>query len=98
MGVAAAVGVQRRAVDAVSVPLQPNWQGEEEVVVGAGRFRAQELVLRGQASARGAPVSTEVTVWYAPGVRRIVKYQVSAYAGRTLREATTFELTEYKLQ
>jgi hypothetical protein len=31
-------------------------------------------------------------------VRRIVKYQVSAKAGRSLRESTTFELTEYKLQ
>lgn len=98
VGLATAIGAQRRAVDTVSVTLQPHWQGEEEVVVAAGRFRAHKLVLRGQASARGAPVSAEVIVWYAPGVRRIVKYQVSAHAGRTLREATTFELTEYKLQ
>jgi Caspase domain len=95
-----AIGPQHRAIGAVSVTLKPSWQGEEEVTVGAGRFRAHKLVLRGQAnSARGgAPLVAEYVVWYAPGVRRIVKYQVSAYAGRTLREATTFELTEYKLQ
>jgi hypothetical protein len=95
-----AVGAQRRAVDAVSVTLQPRWEGEEDVVVTAGRFRAQKLVLRGQSSGAraGAAVVVEHVVWYAPSVRRMVKYQVSAYAGRTLREATTFELTEYKLQ
>jgi hypothetical protein len=98
-GADAAIGVQRRAIDAVPMTLKPSWQGEEEVTVGAGRFRAQKLVLRGQASARGgAPLVAEYVVWYAPGVRRIVKYQVSASAGRSLREATTFELTEYKLQ
>jgi uncharacterized caspase-like protein len=96
---AGAVGAQRRAVDAVAITLQPSWQGEEDVVVGAGRFRAQKLVLRGQSSgARGGAIVAEHEVWYAPGVRRIVKYQVSAHAGRTLRERTTFELTEYKLQ
>ena len=99
-GVASAIGVQRRAVDAVSVLLKPTWEGEEDVVVGAGRFRAKKLVLRGQATGQraGAPIVAEHIVWYAPNVRRIVKYQISAHAGRQLREATTFELTEYKLQ
>ena len=90
--------MQRQAIDAVSMTLKPTWQGEEEVTVGAGRFRAHKLVLRGQASRAGGPLVAEYVVWYAPGVRRIVKYQVSAHAGRALREATTFELTEYKLQ
>jgi caspase domain-containing protein len=93
-----AIGVQRRAIDAVSMTLKPTWQGEEEVTVGAGRFRAQKLVLSGQAMRAGGPLVAEYVVWYAPGVRRIVKYQVSAKAGRSLRESTTFELTEYKLQ
>jgi hypothetical protein len=97
-GAADTIGVQQRAIDAVSMTLKPSWQGEEEVIVGAGRFRAHKLVLRGQASRAGAPLTAEYVVWYAPGVRRIVKYQVSAYAGKSLREATTFELTEYKLQ
>jgi len=97
-GASDAIGVQRQAIDAVSMTLKPTWQGEEEVTVGAGRFRAHKLVLRGQASRAGGPLVAEYVVWYAPGVRRIVKYQVSAHAGRALREATTFELTEYKLQ
>ncbi|HEU5296418.1 MAG TPA: caspase family protein [Burkholderiaceae bacterium] len=99
-GASAAIGEQRRAIDAVPMTLQPSWQPEEEVTVGAGRFRAQKLVLRGQAgSARGGgPLRAEYVVWYAPGVRRIVKYQVLAFAGGRLRESTTFELTEYKLQ
>ncbi|HSC00211.1 MAG TPA: caspase family protein, partial [Burkholderiaceae bacterium] len=98
IGAADAIGVQRRAIDAVPMTLKPSWHGEEDVTVGAGRFRAQKLVLRGQATRAGGPLVAEYVVWYAPGVRRIVKYQVSAYAGRALREATTFELTEYKLQ
>jgi len=97
-GAAAAIGEQRRAIDAVPMTLRPSWQAEEEVTVGAGRFRARKLVLRGQANARGGPMVAEYVVWYAPGVRRIVKYQVSAFAGSRLRESTTFELTEYKLQ
>jgi hypothetical protein len=99
-GVASAIGVQRRAIDAVSIALKPSWEGEEDVVVGAGRFRAKKLVLRGQAIGQraGAPIVAEHIIWYAPNVRRIVKYQISAHAGRQLREATTFELTEYKLQ
>ena len=55
-------------------------------------------MLRGQATRAGGPLVAEYVVWYAPGVRRIVKYQVSASAGRSRLEATTFELTEYKLQ
>ena len=96
-GVATAIGAQRRAVEAVTVTLQPSWKGEEDVEVGAGRFRAQKLVLSGQASARGGPVSAQHTVWYAPAAKRIVKYEVLAQAGRN-RSSTTFELTEYKLQ
>jgi len=100
LGVGAPIGVQRRAIDAVSVALKPSWEGEEDVVVGAGRFRARKLVLEGQAPGTrgGARVSARYVMWYAPLVRRIVKYEVSAHAGRQLREATTFELTEFKLQ
>ena len=77
------------------MPLQAQWLGEEEVVVGAGRFRAQKLRLRGEVALR--KLSAEHTVWYAPSVRRVVKYQVQSYADSRLLERTTFELTEYKL-
>jgi uncharacterized caspase-like protein len=92
-----ALGAQRRAVEAVTVTLHPSWKGEEEVVVGAGRFRAQKLVLSGRATARTGPVTAQHTVWYAPAAKRIIKYEVQAQAGRN-RQSTTFELTEYKVQ
>jgi hypothetical protein len=69
--------------------------------VAAGRFRAVKLVLRGEHAPRGAgragSLSSEHVIWYAPQVRRTVKYTVSTRIGTALRESTTFELTEFKL-
>ena len=96
-----AIADQQRQVEQVLLSLRASVAGEEEVVVAAGRFRAVKLVLRGQANARGAArsgsVSTEHAIWYAPAVKRMVKYTVSTSVGNSLREATTFELTEFKL-
>ena len=96
-----AIPDQRRRVEQVLVPLRASNEGEEDVVVAAGRFRALKLVLRGQVLSRGAArtsaVTTEHVVWYAPAVKRMVKYTVSTSVGTSLREATTFELTEFKL-
>ncbi|MFO1217344.1 MAG: caspase family protein [Burkholderiaceae bacterium] len=88
-------GPQQRRIDAVNVALQAQWLGDEEVEVAAGRFATRKLRLRGEAP--GRRLSAEHTVWYAPSVRRIVKYQVQTLAGRALRESTTFELADYKL-
>jgi uncharacterized caspase-like protein len=105
----AAGGLQRallpelaRRIEAWTVPLHGRVEGEEEVVVAAGRFRAVKLVLRGQLAVRGGAlragaVTSEHVVWYAPQVRRTVKYSVSTSVGGALRESTTFELTEFKL-
>jgi hypothetical protein len=72
-------------------------EAEEEVVVAAGRFKALKLVLRGRSAVRGGSVSTEHVVWYSPQVRRTVKYTVSTHVGSTLRESTSFELVEFRL-
>jgi uncharacterized caspase-like protein len=92
---------QAGQIERQAVPLKASLEGEEEVVVAAGRFRAVKLVLRGQALSRGAvragAVTSEHVVWYAPDVKRMVKYTVSTRVGTTLREATSFELTEFKL-
>jgi hypothetical protein len=74
-------------------------EGEEEVNVVAGRFRATKLVLKGQASSRGGrgAVSTEQVVWYAPEVRRVVKSTVSTLVGKSVMESTTVELMEFRL-
>jgi hypothetical protein len=93
---------QRRRVEDVMVPLRVSVESEEEVVVGAGRFRAVKLVLRGQAQLpRGAgssrAVSAEHVVWYAPEAKRIVKAAVSTKVGASVTESTVFELMEYRL-
>ena len=53
---------------------------EEDVSVPAGRFRATKLVLNGQRSATQGTVSAfEMTVWYAPEVKRYVKMTYNSY-------------------
>jgi len=94
------IGDQLRRIDQVDVPLKARVAGEEDVVVQAGRFRAIKLVLSGQARGRGAgrgPIATEQIVWYAPEVKRIVKYSVSTKVAGAPQEATQLELIEYKL-
>jgi uncharacterized caspase-like protein len=92
---------QSRRVGEAMVPLAARVEGEEDVVVAAGRFRAVKLVLRGQAQPRGAgkagAVTSEYVVWYAPQARRTVKATVQTRVGQAVQEATTFELVEYKL-
>ena len=89
-----------RRVEHLTLPLRGRVEGEEEVVVGAGKFRAIKVVLRGQVSTRGASragVVTEHVAWYSPQVRRTVKYTVSTRVGEVLKESTTFELVEFKV-
>ena len=82
------------------MPFKVSVAGEEDVVVQAGRFRAIKLVLSGQSRGRAGrgPISSEYLVWYAPDVKRIVKYSVSTKIAGTLQEATQFELIEYRLR
>jgi hypothetical protein len=92
---------QRRSFERMDIPLKASVEGEEDLVVTAGRFRAIKMVLRGQTKARGAGrtglVVTEHAVWYAPEVKRFVKYTVSTRIGASVQEQTLFELMEYRL-
>ena len=92
---------QSLRVENSSVPLHARHEGEEDVVVAAGRFRAVKLALRGQTVSRGvgrnSAVSIEQIVWYSPQVKRTVKFTVALKVGGELRESTTFELMEYTL-
>lgn len=94
------IGDQHRRIDKVDVALKSSVAGEEDVVVQAGRFRAIKLVLSGQSKGRSArgPITAEHVVWYAPEVKRIVKYLVSTKVAGVQEEATQFELIEYKLR
>ncbi|HTT11601.1 MAG TPA: caspase family protein [Burkholderiaceae bacterium] len=94
------IGDQQRRIEQVEVALKSSVASEEDVVVQAGRFRAIKLVLSGQARGRSAsqgPISTEQTIWYAPEVKRIVKYSVSTKVAGLQQEATQLELIEYTL-
>ena len=92
-----AIADQPRRVEQAVVALRGRVEAEEEVVVAAGRFKALKLVLRGRSAVRGGSVSTEHVVWYSPQVRRTVKYTVSTHVGSALRESTSFELVEFRL-
>lgn len=92
---------QKRPMDKGTVALRVTVEGEEEVVVPAGRFRAIRVALRGPPHVRGASrtrtLSAEHVVWYAPEVKRMVKYAVSTRIGNSVQEDTVFELMEYRL-
>jgi uncharacterized caspase-like protein len=89
---------QRRDIDRAVVVLKPSVEGEEEVVVAAGRFRTTKLILRGRAQARGAaPITVEHSIWYSAEVKRFVKYTVSTRIGNSLQESASFELMEFRI-
>ncbi|MBW8830462.1 MAG: caspase family protein [Burkholderiales bacterium] len=96
-----AIPDQARRVEQALVPLRVRIEGEEDVVVAAGRFKAIKVALRGQSASRGAArsgsVVSEHVIWYAPQVKRTVKYTVSTRVGNDLRESTSFELVEFRL-
>jgi hypothetical protein len=102
------IGTALRDVDllqqigSATVPLHASVEGDEQVQVAAGTFRAHKLVLRGQAQARSAgragTVITEHRLWYASEVKRIVKHEVTTTVGGVLRQSTRVELVEYSVQ
>jgi uncharacterized caspase-like protein len=89
-------------IEQATVPLRLSVEGEEDVQVAAGKFRAQKIVLRGQAVARGAAKSGTVVVehrlWYASEVKRIVKHEITTTVGGALRQSTSVELVEYSVR
>lgn len=94
------LGELSRRIEQVNVPLVARVEGEEDVVVGAGRFRALKVVLRGQARMRGAgrAIETEQVVWYSVQARRMVKSTVSTTQGSNVLEQSSIELMEMRLQ
>jgi len=94
------IGDQQRRIEQVDVALKSGIPSEEDVTVQAGRFRAIKLVLSGQARGRSpaqGPILTEHTIWYAPEVKRIVKYSVSTKVAGVQQEAAQLELIDYTL-
>jgi uncharacterized caspase-like protein len=89
-------------VEQATVPLRLSVEGTEDVQVAAGRFRAQKVVLRGQAQARGAArsgtVVTEHRLWYASEVKRVIKHEITTTVGGTLRQSSSIELVEFNVR
>ncbi len=89
-------------IEQATVPLRASVEDEEKVQVAAGTFRAQKIVLRGQAQARGAAKSgvvvTEHRLWYASEVKRIVKHEITTTVGGALHQSTSMELVEYSVR
>jgi predicted component of type VI protein secretion system len=89
-------------VEQATVPLHASVEGFEDVQVAAGRFRAQKVVLRGQALARGAAKSgvvvTEHRLWYASEVKRVIKHEITTTVGGALRQSTIVELVEFSVR
>ena len=89
-------------IDSATVPLRASVEGDEQVQVAAGSFRAYKLVLRGQAPSRSAgragAVVTEHRLWYAGEVKRFVKHEITTTVGGVLRQSTSVELVEYSVQ
>ncbi len=89
-------------VEQATVPLRVSLEGDEDVQVAAGKFRAQKVVLRGQAQTRGAArsgaVVTEHRLWYASEAKRVIKHETTTTVGGALRQSTSVELVEFSVR
>jgi uncharacterized caspase-like protein len=89
-------------VEQATVPLRASVEGIEVVQVAGGTWRAQKVVLRGQAQSRGAAKSglvvTEHRLWYAAEVKRVIKHEITTTVGGTLRQSTSVELVEFSVR
>jgi uncharacterized caspase-like protein len=89
-------------IEQATVPLRASVEGIEEVRVAAGTWRAQKVVLRGQAQSRGAAKSglvvTEHRLWYAGDVKRVVKHEITTTVGGVLLQSTSVELVEFSVR
>ncbi len=89
-------------IEQATVPLRASVEGIEEVQVAAGTWRAQKVVLRGQAQSRGAAKSglvvTEHRLWYASEVKRVIKHEIVTTVGGVLLQSTSVELVEYSVR
>ena len=75
-------------------------EGWEEVDVPAGRFRALKIVAEGASSRSDRPLSgrTREVMWYAPQVKRYVKWTYEAGSVRRTNHSFEYQLVDYKLQ
>ena len=94
--------------DGQPYPLDVTMKGEEDITVPAGKFRARHIEIRGAAQAfglayggnaaqSGAVLRVIVDIWYAPSIKRYVKYVGNATYSNARLESSSFELISYKV-
>jgi hypothetical protein len=91
--------VKRQLSSDAEVDMPMRIAGREQVTVPAGTFDAIKVVAEGRGSTfiNRFPVHSIVTVWYAPEVKRFVKFDARSFERNVPQEIATFELVEYKV-
>ena len=75
-------------------------EGWEDVQVPAGKFHALKVVAQGSArrSDRPLPGVVREVMWYAPEVKRYVKWTYEAGSQRAVNRSFEYELLDYRVQ
>jgi hypothetical protein len=92
--------VPKRGAYRVKVGGKSRVAGWEDVRVPAGRFHALKIVFDGefQRIDRSAAGITHVEIWYAPRVKRWVRWTYEEKGRRGLIRSGIFELTEFEVK
>jgi hypothetical protein len=91
--------VSRRITSDATVDMRMRVVGSETVAVPAGRFDTVKVEAegRGYTFYKRIQAHSIITIWYAPKVKRFVKYTAQSFEGDLPQELSTFELLEYHL-
>jgi hypothetical protein len=75
-------------------------EGWEDVQVPAGKFHALKVVAQGSSKRSDRPLlgSVREVMWYAPEVKRYVKWTYEAGGPRTVNRSFEYELVDYRVQ
>ena len=92
--------VSRRVTSDASVDMRMRVVGTEAVTVPAGSFDAIKVEAegRGYTLFKQLQVHSIVTIWYAPKVKRFVKYTAQSFEHDLPLELNTFELVDYRVR
>ena len=91
--------VRRQLSSDAALEMPMRVAGREQVTVPAGTFDAIKVVAggRGYSFINRSGIHSIVTIWYAPAVKRFVKFDARSYEGNVPQELAVFERVDYKL-
>jgi hypothetical protein len=92
--------VRRSIVSDADIDMRMRVVGKESVTVPAGSFDAVKIEAegRGYTLFKQIQVHSIITIWYAPEVKRFVKYTALSFEGQLPTELNTFELMDYRVK